>query len=265
VSLLPVIGKIPAKPAPGLRNCGRAGASDLLQPYFVLRNLGLTELAEQYLLDRLEATKGDATVHFALSRARSERGATTLALFDARRSFPRYAEFQISELPEEFWSLLYPRDYMKIVDRYAQEARLDLHLVLGLIRQESAFNPQARSVANARGLMQILPSTVSRTRRGRRLAARRLLEPEYNVKFGTQYLRGRLSALDGIPEQAVAAYHAGESRVKQWRSQANFQEPAEFLESIPIPSTRVYVEAVMRDAVIYRSLLDSSAQFAKCK
>ena len=137
--------------------------------------------------------------------------------------------------------------------------------MLGLIRQESAFNPQARSVANARGLMQILPSTVSNTRRGKNLAARRLLEPEYNIKFGTQYLRGRLSVLDEVPEQAVAAYHAGEARVKQWRSQSNFQEPAEFLESIPIPSTRVYVEAVLRDAALYRGLLDSSAQFAKCQ
>ena len=264
-SLLSVIGKIPAKPSPGLGNCGRAGANDLLQPYFVLRSLGLTDLAEQYLLDRLEEANGDSTLRFTLSRARSERGATTLALYDARRSLPRYTEFQVSELPEEFWSLLYPRDYLAIVDRYAQELGLDPRLVLGLIRQESAFNPQARSVANARGLMQILPSTVSNTRRGRNLAARRLLEPEYNIKFGTQYLRGRLSVLDEIPEQAVAAYHAGEGRVQEWRSQHSFQEPAEFLESIPIPSTRVYVEAVLRDAVIYRRLLDSSTQFAKCQ
>jgi soluble lytic murein transglycosylase len=239
--------------------------SDLLQTYLVLRRLSLTELAEQYLLDRLEISSRDSALRFTLSRLRSERGATTLALFDARRSAPRYVEYQFGEFPEEFWTLLYPRDYLPIVDRYAQEAGLDPHLVLGLIRQESAFNPLARSVANAVGLMQILPQTVSKTRRGRSTAAHRLLEPEYNIKFGTAYLKGRLTALDEVPEQALAAYHAGEGRVQDWRIQHQFQEPAEFLESIPIPSTRAYVEAVLRDAGIYRELLDGSAQYAKCQ
>jgi soluble lytic murein transglycosylase len=263
-SLRPVVAKLPARPAPGLRACGRAVASDLLGTYFTLRQLDLPELAEEYLLARLEDSNGDVALRFTLSRIRSERGATTLALFDTRRSWPRFAEYEFAELPEEFWLRLYPLDYRPLVDQYAQETGLNPWLVFGLIRQESAFNPQARSVANARGLMQILPSTVSKSRRGRNLAARRLLEPEYNIKFGTQYLRGRLAALDEVPEYALAAYHAGEGRVREWRSRHRFQEPAEFLETIPIPSTRVYVEAVLRDAGIYRQILDGSAAFAKC-
>jgi soluble lytic murein transglycosylase len=264
-SIRPIVGKIPRRPPPSLHSCGRAVTSDLLQSYFVLYKLSLMELAEQYLLDRLETSGRDPALRFTLSRLRSERGATTLALYDARRSAPRYVEYQFGEFPEEFWSLLYPRDFLPIVDRYAQEVGLDPHLVLGLIRQESAFNPHARSVANALGLMQILPQTVSKTRRGRSAASRRLLEPEYNIKFGTAYLKGRLQVLDEVPEQALAAYHAGEGRVQDWRSQRRFQEPAEFLESIPIPSTRAYVEAVLRDAGIYHEILDGSAQYAKCQ
>ncbi len=257
--------KIPRRPAPSLRSCGRAVWSDLLQPYLTLRRLGLAELAEQYLSARAEDGADSTALRFTLSRLRAERGSNWLALFDARRSVPRYTEYQFGELPEEFWRLLYPQDYLPLVERYAQETTLDPHLVLGLIRQESAFNANAVSVAGARGLMQIMPSTASPARKGRAHIARRLFEPEYNVKFGTAHLRGRLSELDEIPEQALAAYHAGEGRVKQWRSHYNFQEPAEFLETIPIPSTRVYVEAVLRDAGIYRQLLSGSAGFAKCK
>ncbi|MBI4165854.1 MAG: transglycosylase SLT domain-containing protein [Acidobacteria bacterium] len=265
VSIRPIVEKIPRRPPPSLHSCGQTVKSDLLQTYFVLRQLSLTELAEQYLLDRLEVSSHDPALSFTLSRLRAERGATTFALFDARRSSPRYAEYEFGELPEEFWTLLYPRDYLPVVESYAQKAGLDPHLVLGLIRQESAFNPLARSVANARGLMQILPSTASPGRKGRARVARQLYDPEFNVQFGTRYLRDRLAALGEIPELALAAYHAGERRVKEWRDRFSFQEPAEFLETIPIPSTRVYVEAVLRDAGIYRKLLDGSAQFAKCQ
>jgi soluble lytic murein transglycosylase len=263
-SVQSVLEKLPARPAPGLRACGRVVASDLLQTYFVLHRLSLLELAEDYLLRRLEESPGEMALQFMLGRLRSERGATTLALYDTRRAWPRFGEYRFDELPEEFWRRLYPQDYRALVEKHAKQAELDPALVMGLIRQESAFNPQARSVANARGLMQILPSTVSKSRRGRTLAARRLFEPEYNIKFGTQYLRGRLAALGGVPEYALAAYHAGDSRVKDWRGRHRLQEPAEFLETIPIPSTRTYVEAVLRDAGIYRQILQGTAQFARC-
>jgi soluble lytic murein transglycosylase len=135
---------------------------------------------------------------------------------------------------------------------------------MALIRQESAFNPRARSVANARGLMQILPQTVSRSRRGRARAARNLYSPTYNVRFGTRHLRGLLRKLDDDPAKAVAAYHAGSSRVTDWSSKIEFQDSAEFVESIPIPSTRGYVEWVMRDTAIYNELMTGKAKFATC-
>lgn len=261
-----LVTKISPRSGPSLRSCGEAVSGAELEPYRVFRALGLSELAEEYLLARLqESDAPSSALRYTLSRHRAENGDVTLALFDARRSEPRYVEFQFGELPEQFWTLLYPREFLSIVERHAQESGLDVPLVLGLIRQESAFNPQARSVANARGLMQILPQTVSSSRRGRRAAARHLLDPEYNIRFGTEYLRGRLSALGEIPEHALAAYHAGEGRVQEWQGYYNYQEPAEFLETIPIPSTRAYVEAVLRDAGIYRRLLGGSAQFAKCQ
>ena len=95
--------------------------------------------------------------------------------------------------------------------------------------------------------------------------ARRLLSPSYNVQIGTGILRRLSTANDGKMELALAAYHAGQSRVNTWWSQFAYRDPAEFLESIPIPSTRGYVERVIRDAAVYRKLLTGTARFADCR
>jgi soluble lytic murein transglycosylase len=137
---------------------------------------------------------------------------------------------------------------------------------MGLIRQESAFNPRALSVANARGLMQLLPETAAHSiRRSRtRAAAQRLNDPAYNVRSGCAYLAGLMKAFDGRPEFALAAYNAGDFRVKDWMEKYSFPDTGTFLESIPIPATRSYVELVLRDAEIYRELLTRSPHFAVC-
>ena len=257
--------RLPPRPVPPVRPCAPPTASPELEPFLALNGLGLTELAEQYLLARLEESPDAAELRLTLSRLRAGQGKHALALYDARRAIPRPTEYTFADLPEDFWRLLYPQEFFSLVKRHATANRLDAHLVLGLIRQESAFNPRATSVANARGLMQILPSTVSPSRRGRARAARRLYDPAYNIRFGTRHLRGLLTNFGGIPEQALAAYHAGEVRVRDWLSKRTFQEPAEFLETIPIPSTRAYVEAVLRDAGIYRQLMSRSRKFAKCR
>jgi len=113
--------------------------------------------------------------------------------------------------------------------------------------------------------MQILPQTASRSRRGRAREARKLFDPAYNVRFGCRYLRDLLKASEGSFERALAAYHAGDFRVKDWLGKNSFREPAEFTEAIPIPATHAYVEAVLRDAAIYRQLLSGTAKFARCR
>jgi soluble lytic murein transglycosylase len=114
--------------------------------------------------------------------------------------------------------------------------------------------------------MQILPRTATRSRRTRtvRSVGRRLYNPDYNVRFGCAYLRGLLKKFEGDPEKALAAYNAGDFRVTDWLGRYSFRDPAEFLEAIPIAETRGYVEAVLRDAAIYRQLISGSPQFAAC-
>ena len=112
--------------------------------------------------------------------------------------------------------------------------------------------------------MQILPGTARARKSGRRQGARRLYEPEFNVRVGTEYLQQLLELNHGVPEQAMAAYHAGEERVSKWISEHTFSDREEFMESIPIPATRIYVEKVVRDAAIYRKLMTQSPAFKKC-
>lgn len=256
--------QLPPRPPAPVPACVPATPSEALRPFLALQALSLENLGEQYLLAVL-ADRPDATdLLLARSRLRAEQRNPSAALLDARRAVPRYAEYEFSELPEEVWNLLYPRNYWELVRRQARVNGLDPYLVMGLIRQESAFNPRATSLANARGLMQILPQTASRSRRGRARVARKLYDPAYNVRFGCRYLRNLLQTFDGSFERALAAYHAGDFRVKDWLGKYSFREPAEFMETIPIPVTRAYVEAVLRDAAIYRQLIGGSAKFADC-
>jgi soluble lytic murein transglycosylase len=205
-------------------------------------------------------------VRLFLSRLEAGQGNASAALFDAGRIVPDYPFYEFSELPKEMWNLLFPRTYWPLVQRQARANRLDPYLVMGLIRQESAFNARATSSADARGLMQVMPTTASRSKRPSRIRSTgaRLYNPTYNVRFGCSYLRGLLMDFNDKPELALAAYNAGDFRVRAWLKGNAFRDSSEFLEAIPIRATRIYVEAVLRDAAIYRQLLSGSAKFAVC-
>jgi soluble lytic murein transglycosylase len=128
-------------------------------------------------------------------------------------------------------------------------------VVAGLIRQESAYETNAISRANAYGLMQIIPKTARLLAHQERIgySRPRLNDPGYNLRLGTVYLAG-LVKFWGSFEAALAAYNAGEDRVGTWRSGQSYAEPAEFVDSIPFTETREYVQIVLRNAETYRTL-----------
>lgn len=259
-----VADRIPQEDPP-ISPCLPAQSSTEMERFQTLRALSLDDPAEQYLRAVISGQPSRTDLRLALGRFEMSQGDFGPALIDTVRAVNNYADFQFDALPKVVWDLLYPRAYWNLVRREARARGLDPYLVMGLIRQESAFNPHAVSVANARGLMQILPRTVTRYSSRRRAVARRLMSPSYNVRIGTNVLRKLNAAFDGHPELALAAYHAGQTRVQGWRTQYAFKDPAEFLETIPIPSTRAYVERVIRDAAIYRKLLSGKAAFADCR
>jgi soluble lytic murein transglycosylase len=139
----------------------------------------------------------------------------------------------------------------------------EMALVLGLSRQESEFNPEARSHAGARGLMQLMPSTA-------RITARRLgvpyetdwltEDPSYNTQLGRYHLGELLDRFDGSYIMTIAAYNAGAHRVDRWVREygdprSGTIDPIDWVELIPFRETRNYVQRVLENTMVYRNRL----------
>jgi soluble lytic murein transglycosylase len=265
-SVVTAAANLPLPDPPPAQVCASLWSAPILRPFYRLDELSLDNLADRYLRDTLATFPNAPEVLYALSRYEAKRGNKAAALVHARRLVPEYPKYEFSALPREIWNLLYPETFWTLVQPQARASGLDPYLVMGLIRQESTFNPRATSSADARGLMQILPSTAGSGLRGgrRRAAVQRLYDPAYNIQLGCRYLRGLMHEFGGNPEQSLAAYHAGGSRVKDWLKVRDFPDPSMFMESIPIGATRTYVEAVLRDAGIYRGMMSGMAKFRKC-
>jgi soluble lytic murein transglycosylase len=192
-----------------------------------------------------------------LAKMLGAKGAHDQALRAIKGYVPKYLSFPWESAPVAFWRAAFPMPYREPLERHARLKSIDPFVVAGLIRQESEFNPKAISVAKAYGLTQVLPSTgryLSKQTGIRRFLPKMLFEPEINLRLGTHYLRQQLDRWDSGWEQTLAAYNAGPSRVKRWIEWGRFEEPAEFIETIPIAETRDYVQIVMRNAVVYRRL-----------
>ena len=174
-----------------------------------------------------------------------------------KHSVPSYFAVDLSMLPREYWEALFPRPYWPDLKKFAVANGLDPYLVASLIRQESEFNPVAVSRANAVGLMQLLPKTgkvVAHQVALKRYSPSQLYTPTVNLQLGTHYFRGMVDQFGGSFEHALAAYNAGSDRVVEWMGQGKYRDSAEFVESIPFTETREYVQAIMRNASVYRQL-----------
>jgi soluble lytic murein transglycosylase len=157
---------------------------------------------------------------------------------------------------EELYQFRYPRAYHDIVEDLAAKYRVDPFLVLSVAREESRFDPHARSMAGALGLMQIMPKTATRLDRKLRLGARRtyeILDIKNNLHFGI-YLLSDLSREFGSYSQALAAYNAGEHRVRNWLRQGRYKSADEFIEDIPYRETRKYVKRVLSSYFEYKRI-----------
>jgi soluble lytic murein transglycosylase len=168
-----------------------------------------------------------------------------------------YLSIPFDRAPLRFWQMLFPLPYRDDVVRNANSRNLDPYSVAALIRQETEFNPDAHSHADAYGLMQLVPATGRMMGRQQGIAistTKTLLNPAINIQLGTQYLRSQLDHWGGNWAETLAAYNAGPGRVKEWLTWSDYREPAEFVESIPFTETREYVQAVLRNAEMYRTI-----------
>ena len=222
----------------------------------LLVNAGLYDFA----IRELQAEQGGPGAGWAtlqIARIYRDSGQEHRALQFLKRSLPGYYSVELSALPREYWEILFPRPYWDELVRQARANALDPYLVASLIRQESEFNPGALSRANAYGLMQLLPQvgrSEARAARIRGFSTSSLLVPSINIQLGTHYFKAMVTQYNGQVEYALAAYNAGSNRVDDWRQSGHYGDMAEFVESIPFTETREYVQAIMRNAQVYRQL-----------
>jgi soluble lytic murein transglycosylase len=144
----------------------------------------------------------------------------------------------------------------------AGQAGIEAPWAYAIIRAESAWMTDARSGADARGLMQLLPGTASLVAKRNGLAwsgGDSLYEPTTNIILGTRYLAQMAARYNGAPWLASAAYNAGPNKVDQWVGARGSLDPDLFVASIPYKETREYVARVMAFAVIYDWRLTGNA------
>jgi soluble lytic murein transglycosylase len=164
----------------------------------------------------------------------------------------------------KYWDdlgLRFPLPYREQIVTHAGNNKINPAWVYAVIRQESAFQKDARSPAGALGLMQIMPATgrrIARTLEVNLPSQYRLLDTDLNIRFGTHYLRYTLDKFQDNPVLATAAYNAGPGRVTQWLREDTSPISADiWAETIPFLETRKYVQRVMEYTVIYSHQMGS--------
>ncbi|MBH0081689.1 transglycosylase SLT domain-containing protein [Pseudoalteromonas sp. NZS11] len=145
----------------------------------------------------------------------------------------------------------FPFAFQDVFERYSKRSKIDVAWSIAIARRESSFAPDARSHANARGLMQLLPSTAEYVNKGS-VTSSRLYQPKTNIRLGTSYLQYLKKKNHGNEVLATASYNAGYHRIKRWLPDDAI--PAElWVELIPYRETRDYVKNVFAYRQVYHT------------
>ncbi|HBY76990.1 MAG TPA: tail length tape measure protein, partial [Cyanobacteria bacterium UBA11148] len=186
-------------------------------------------------------------------------GAIRLGVGDNLQGINQVWNLKQRETPEEreqwqalrsqsaYWYTLFPLPFIEPVVNWSQQRQLNPLLVMALIRQESRFEPEIRSIAGATGLMQVMPGTGQWIADKIQLKDYNLKNPNDNVKLGTWYLDYTHQEYSNHSLLAVASYNAGPGNVAKWVRQYSFTDADAFIEEIPFSETKGYVEAVFEN------------------
>jgi len=239
---------LPADPAPTDADRARFEGRDVVQAMRMLADQGQRDLFKVFALhiDDIVPSRMDAALLVDAIRGygdqdtsmKAARGAAQRGLILTERAYPFRTPPEVSGAPEPA-------------------------LVLGITRQESGFDPAVRSGADARGMMQLLPSTAAivARRMGVGYSASMLYEPDYNMRLGSSYLGSIVNQFSGSYIMAAAGYNAGPGRPASWIGlcgdpRAGSTDPLDFIECIPFSETRNYVMRVMENMQVYRAKLN---------
>jgi soluble lytic murein transglycosylase len=215
-------------------------------------NYNVRRAHELYLLDRIHEARRE---WYYLIKHYGDEDRQKLAYIQKQWGWHSQAILTIATADYyDDLSLRFPVVYKDEIENATSKNGLDTSWVIALMRQESAFQPDARSSAGARGLMQLMPKTgryVARLLKQRRPKITDLYKPETNIKLGTHYLKKNLKRFNANKVLTTAAYNAGPHRVSKWLPEANNMDADIWTETIPYKETRNYVQRIMSYASIY--------------
>jgi soluble lytic murein transglycosylase len=240
-------------------DAGRLGADPSFLAGVELLRMGLPGAAVELLSADRRTLSDDAArlLVYALRRG----GVDEAAAFVTRVTLGRDLGGNIEVGTRPVWEANFPRPFRDLVEKYSQEARLDADLLQALAREESRFNPYARSTTGAIGLAQLMPATanaVARELKLGRVSTGALMRPSVNLRLAATYLSELIREFGGRVEYAVAAYNAGPDAVRRWLRQKPALELDQWVEEIPVAETREYVKRVMASHSAYRLIYPRS-------
>lgn len=218
--------------------------------------LGLNELARWELIEVEKHTRNASYLRMLITAYEKIQSYHRSAAI-AELNFGREREVQGMDGARPLWMSTYPQAFKSWVTKFADRAGTPHEWVWSIMRAESLYKHDVISPVGAKGLLQIMPFT------GRNLArlagdpeneAPNLIDPETNIRLGSQYLARLKQKFKGALPLAAAAYNAGPHRVETWLVNFGHLDTDEFIEHIPFLETRNYVKKVVRYHTFYRRL-----------
>ena len=170
-------------------------------------------------------------------------------------------DYEISLIPRKQLELLYPKPYEKALKKYSAANEVDPRLVLSIMRQESRFQANVKSVAAARGLMQFISTTADAMADEMEIENFKqddLYNPPNAIKFGTFYMSKIFEDFPNQPEAVAASYNAGEDRMARWLKRSNTADSNQYVSEVVFTQTKDYVYKVMENYRIYMLIYDKN-------
>jgi soluble lytic murein transglycosylase len=199
---------------------------------------------------------GDVAYSMAVYSSRGNQAHYAISFAEPLfKSIPR--DIEIKLLPRDLAELIYPAPYRDALDHYCSALGVDPRIVLSLARQESRFNPVAKSNASARGLLQLIPDTAEKLAKEESIDGFRLddvYNPEVAVRLAARYVADLNKLFAGDPYAIAASYDAGEQSVERWIFRSGSKDTDRFVAEIAIPETKDYVAKVLSNYWAYAAL-----------
>lgn len=222
---------------------------------WTLTAAGESGVARGLLLEEIGERREESYELLALATRATERGLHDIAMRAAQAILAPFSPMEQLEAPRSLLGLAYPVPYFAETQAAAEEFGVPVLLLYALMRQESAFHPEAGSSAGAFGLTQVILPT------GEYIAAALgedewqfldLARPEVATRFGAYYLALQLAEFDGHMLAALAAYNGGPGNAARWLQSQQFAGPDGYLYAVDFTETRLYLELVSANYAMYR-------------